>query len=154
MAGNRTANYANQHRLKAELINSGHMHMIVSLPSAASQKKTIAHLFFYRASLFSPACFFPGRQPARFPAPSLDGSAVRIKRLPSVVFACCRDTFFLAHLFFPAGRQPAPQRGGICYFLTGAVCVSGPVLFWPPASQISWLGPGRQTNNEMHVPLG
>ena len=57
--------------------------------------------------------------------------------------------------FWPEGSTLRGARGtwGICFFRASPVCFPGPVFFLKEGSTILWLGPGRQTNNQIHVPL-
>ena len=41
---------------------------------------------------------------------------------------------------------------GAFVYLAPAVCFSGPVFCGRTDAQFSWLGPGRPTNNQIHVP--
>ena len=56
--------------------------------------------------------------------------------------------------FFPGRRQVSSVERAHLFFLASRVCFSGPVFFFlRPAGKIFWLGPGRETNNQIHVPL-
>ena len=139
------------------------MNLIVSFPSEAGSKKTNTTLFFpCLGGLFFWACLFFWRQAGTisWAEPGWEAGQGEEKLpagpvesddkgdLPFVVSFSLLGAF----VFFLAGGRHAPWRRGICFFRAWAICFSGPVFFRRQAGSISWRVPGRETNNQIHVP--
>ena len=118
--------------------------------------------FLASAVCFSgPVCFF-GRTDARFPGRSLGGQPAWGEKsrfgLAQKAFSLsgCPAAFFfsLGHLFFfwPDGRT-LHGEGAFVFFLRLWFVFLGLFFFRTDGRTISWLGPGRQTSNQIHVPL-
>ena len=137
--------------------------MIASFPSEASKEKTWI-CFSCLCGLFSWACFLflrpagkiswaePGeaRRPGGKKLPAGAGPSGDNRDLPfAAPFSFCG-----AFVFFSGRRQVSSVERGHLFFS----CLSG-WFFWAcffflrPAGKISWPEPGRQTNNQIYVPL-
>ena len=132
--------------------------MLVCRPPNERIKQTRICFSFGNGLLF---CFFCGRTNQLFPGRSPDGQPARRKKgcwaCPEGIFTtncpAARLFFFGPFVFFLARRTNAPWTGGICFFVRQLFFSWACFLNRTNGRTISWLGPGRQTNNQIHVPL-